>query len=162
MALFRPGRRFDTIVLMNTPSIAAIALALTMGFAPVPGIAQTGPDGLTERQVTRFLDALQEAVRSGEAKEVAKLMAFPIAVTTPTANTRIADGNSFLQNYKLIFTDSVRAAVVAQKPDTLFRNAKGVMIGDGEVWFAGVCVDTKCSSSRVGVIAVNALPPKKK
>ncbi len=140
----------------------AMAFSLAVALIPVAALAQSGPDILTDRQAAKFLDALQEAVRANEPKGVARLMVFPLVVTTPTASAKIADGNSFFQNYKLIFTESVRAAVLAQKPEILVPTAKGVMIGDGEAWFASVCVDTKCSSTRVGVTAVNVLPPKKK
>ena len=140
----------------------AMAFSLAVALVPVAALAQSGPDILTDQQAAKFLDALQEAVRANEPKGVARLMVFPLVVTTPTASAKIADGNSFFQNYKLIFTESVRAAVLAQKPEILAPTAKGVMIGDGEAWFAGVCVDTKCSSTRVGVTAVNVLPPKKK
>jgi hypothetical protein len=138
------------------------AFSLAVALVPVAALAQSGPDILTDRQAAKFLDALQEAVRANEPKGVARLMVFPLVVTTPTASAKIADGNSFFQNYRLIFTESVRAAVLAQKPGILVPTAKGVMIGDGEAWFASVCVDTKCSSTRVGVTAVNVLPPKKK
>jgi hypothetical protein len=147
---------------MKTDFLVAMAISMAVAFFPQSAFAQSGPDVLTDRQAAKFLDALQEAVKANEPKGVARLMAFPLAVTTPTASAKIADGNSFIQNYKLIFADSVRAAVVAQKPETLVPTAKGVMIGDGEVWFGGVCVDTKCSSTRVGVTAVNVLPAKKK
>ena len=147
---------------MKNPSFAALVLASALSFFPDIAFAQTGPDGLTDIQVAKFLATLQEALRAGEPKEVAKLMAFPVAVSTPTVSTRITDGSAFLQNYKLMFTESVRNAVYAQKTDTLTRSAKGVMIGSGEVWFAGVCVDNKCSSTRIGVIAVNVLPAKRK
>jgi hypothetical protein len=140
----------------------AMAFSLAVALVPVAALAQSGPDILTDRQAAKFLDALQEAVRANEPKGVARLMVFPLVVTTPTASAKIADGNSFFQNYRLIFTESVRAAVLAQKPGILVPTAKGVMIGDGEAWFASVCVDTKCSSTRVGVTAVNVLPPKKK
>ena len=140
----------------------AMAFSLAVALVPVAALAQSGPDILTDQQAAKFLDALQEAVRANEPKGVARLMVFPLVVTTPAASAKIADGNSFFQNYKLIFTESVRAAVLAQKPEILAPTAKGVMIGDGEAWFASVCVDTKCSSTRVGVTAVNVLPPKKK
>jgi len=139
-----------------------MAVLLAAVLIPAPAIAQSAPEVLTERQAAKYLAALQEALQEYDSKGVAKLMAFPLAVTTPTASAKIVNGNAFLQNYKLIFTDSVRAAVLAQKPESLVPTAKGVMIGEGEVWFAAVCVDSRCSSTRVGAIAVNVLPPKKK
>jgi hypothetical protein len=142
--------------------LTALTFAFAVALLPIAGIAQSGPDVLDDKQAAKFLGSLQEALRENDAKGVARLTAFPLSVTTPTASARIADGNSFLQSYKLIFTDSVRAAVLAQKPEGLVPTAKGVMVGSGEVWFGGVCVDTKCSSTRVGVTAVNVLPPKKK
>jgi hypothetical protein len=147
---------------MKTPNFLAAAFALAAALVPITAISQLGPGIVTDTQAAKFLESLQEAVTANDAKGVARLMAFPLAVTTPAASAKIADGNSFLQSYKLIFTDSVRAAVLAQKPEILVPTAKGVMIGNGEVWFGAVCVDTKCSSTRVGVTAVNVLPAKKK
>ena len=41
------------------------------------------------------------------------------------------------------------AAVERQTYATLFANADGVMIGDGELWFSGTCADAACAEASV-------------
>ena len=139
-------------------TLAGLVLSLNVAFAATA----TGPDGLDDEEVTIFLTQLQEAVRTDDAAAVAALVNLPLRVNYAVkgrrgaANTvRITSNERFVRDYGRIFTANVKQAVLDQAPAKLFRNAPGVMIGDGEVWYAGVCQDKKCTRIHIGVIAVN-------
>ena len=68
-----------------------------------------------------------------------------------------------LRRYREVFNENVIRAVKAQEPDTLFANWQGVMLGDGQIWFSGVCAgkdrDTACADKTIKVITVNTKTP---
>ena len=123
-----------------------------MAAADAPAVS---PDGLTDDQAAQFLAALQEAVKSDQPKAVAALVNFPLRVNTGHQSMRVRTADAFVHDYRHIFTEPVRKAVLAQAPGQLFRNWQGAMIGNGEVWFSAVCRDAQCKQSHVGVIAVS-------
>lgn len=141
------------------------SLLLLLMSAPAFAATATGPDGLDDDEVTTFLARLKEAVRADDARALASLLSLPLRVNYPVKGqrtrvnvVRIASIDRFVRDYPRIFTPHVKTVVLAQPAEKLFRNAQGVMIGDGEVWYAGVCNDRKCSTHRIGIIAVNVEP----
>ena len=45
-------------------------------------------------------------------------------------------------------------AVSAQDFGKVFVNQQGVMIGDGQVWLSGQCLDAACTRTEVKVITI--------
>ncbi len=148
-----------------TPSLALGAMALA--FAWLATAAQpkaTAADGIADDDAQAFLTSLQTAVRSDDRRRVAKLVHYPLRVNRATAASvgsaaptprNVENAAAFVQGYGTIFTPKVREAVLRQDPAKLFRNAQGAMIGNGEVWFAGVCRTPGCAHPVLGVTAVN-------
>ena len=66
-----------------------------------------------------------------------------------------ASAADLLAHYERVFTTKVTAAIERQSYALLFARDQGVMIGDGEVWFNGVCDDQACQRPIVRIIAVN-------
>jgi hypothetical protein len=116
---------------------------------------QTRSDGLSESEVTAFVAALQAAVRAEKPAAVADLVVFPLRVNKPPQTMFVKSRGEFVRSYAKIFTPGVRAAILQQNPAELFHNWQGFMIGDGQIWFTGVCPDASCATHRVGVITVN-------
>jgi hypothetical protein len=102
-----------------------------------------------------FLIALQAAVAAGDRAAVAAMVAYPLQ-TTIAGEPTIGSAAGFLRHYDRLLTPAVVAAIERQTYASLFANAEGVMIGDGEIWFSGTCPDTACTEVRVKVIAINA------
>jgi hypothetical protein len=50
---------------------------------------------------------------------------------------------------------AVVAALARQTYATLFARPEGVMVGDGEIWFSGICADETCAEVTVRIIAIN-------
>jgi hypothetical protein len=136
---------------LSRSTLVPLALAVLL---LSPAITVASGD-MTEDQSAQFLAALQDAVKSGQPKAVAALVIFPLRVYHGRRATRIKDAPAFVRDYPHIFTTEVTRAVLAQKPGDLFHNWQGSMIGNGQVWFSGVCNDAACSHQRIGVTAVN-------
>lgn len=146
----------------RSSAVCAAMMGLALSIHAAHAATAVGPDGLDDEDVATFLAQLQEAVRAEDAKAVAALVNLPLRVNYAVRGrrgavnaVRITTSERFVRDYARIFTPNVKQAVLGQAPDKLFRNAQGVMIGDGEVWYAGVCQDRKCTSVHIGIIAVN-------
>ena len=83
----------------------------------------------------RFLRHLQEVVRQGKRREVAALIDFPITVRIAGGPTQLRRKSDLLKHYDAIFNSRVRGKLKTQRASNLFVNWRGVMIGNGEIWF---------------------------
>ena len=92
--------------------------------------------GMTKQQAAHFLLQLQSAVKKNDLPAIAKLTHFPLNVYHEGKQTIIQNKAALRQHYDTVFTDRVKAAVLSQSLDNLFVNYQGVMIGNGELWFA--------------------------
>jgi hypothetical protein len=80
----------------------------------------------------QFVKKLQIWVATGVKDSVANAIAFPMA------NPFVKDKEAFLARYYTYMNDSVRAALKNQNLRQIFRNANGVMIGNGRIWLGQV------------------------
>lgn len=142
--------------------LAVVALLWAAGAGMAAPTKESGPDvdaaidALQGDHVpfrTAF-DALQRGVAAHDAAAVAALVRFPIEVNPGRAPTTIASPGQFIAQYDRIVTPAIAAVVARQSWDTLFVNAQGVMLGDGEVWLGGECADKDCTALQVRVITI--------
>lgn len=131
--------------------------------SPAVGLAEEASGrfdaaGLEEPEVRAFFNALQEGVRSGRPDRVVDLVEFPLPVND-CKGTRSIQRKDFNRRFSSIFDAQVSRAVKEQKFETLFANWQGVMIGDGDVWFQGICEGPaeadSCSRHRIRVVTIN-------
>ncbi len=122
---------------------------------PTVDTTATGPDGLTQLELTVALHQLQQAVAASDPRRIEPLLSFPLQVTQGQHSSRWSRAK-FRSNQRLLFNDKVRRAIAQQSADSLFRNSRGAMVGDGEVWLSGVCTNPSCSQRKVQVVTVNA------
>lgn len=106
-------------------------------------------------QFNVFFTSVQKAVADGDKEQVADAVLYPLRVNANGTSQNYKDKAAFLADYDSIMTDSVKKALTDQKLDTLFVNYKGVMVGNGEIWF-GVSPDAK---DKYGIIAINKDQP---
>lgn len=111
--------------------------------------------GLDAARVRTRFEALQAAVATEDRAALALQVSFPLRV----AGRKVRAAEEMWRDYRAIWTPAVQRVVLAQRFEDLFVNVHGVMIGDGVVWFAGVCADgspgTACAAPKVLVTAVN-------
>ena len=131
-------------------------LFFILAFVCLPSFA-TSADGLTDAEVRAFLHKLQTTVASGDAAAVAPLISFPLRVNWPHHKHANVSERRFAAQFSSIFTPAVVSTLMRQRSETLFRSYRGAMVGDGEVWFSGICPDSKCHSHKVFVISINVL-----
>ena len=121
----------------NTP-VAPTATPPLPTPTPVPAADRFDVAGLTEKEASDFLAALQAAVAQDNRGQVADLVAFPLNVNAGAAQVTLSSKQEFIDSYAQIIDPQVKAAILAQTTDGLFVNWQGVMIGRGEVWYGGV------------------------
>jgi hypothetical protein len=103
----------------------------------------------------RVFDAFQQAVAARDAKTVATLVAYPFTAWIGGKKKTIADADAFVAQYDDIVTAPVARIIAAQDYGSLFVNDKGVMLGRGEAWIGGTCLDgAACKQVDVRVIAI--------
>ena len=136
-----------------------ILLASTL-LTPTLGSAQTGPTDLDKSidlsvgnhvKVQTLLTDLQRSVSQHNAAAVAALVHYPIKVNPGKHPITIKNPKAFIKDYDGIITPDIAAAIYKQKYDALFVNSQGVMIGDGEVWITGFCLDKNCKNSDIKI-----------
>ncbi len=78
---------------------------------------------------------LQRALRSDDRAWIAEHMSYPVRYHGRVASV-IRNRNDFVRNYAGLISDRLRGAILAQRPDDVFENWQGLMIGDGarNVW----------------------------
>ncbi|BDI28684.1 hypothetical protein CCAX7_007350 [Capsulimonas corticalis] len=136
--------------------MAAVAIFLVLGAAcvfaapPARAAGKYAVAGIDhDASVALFLRTLKIAAANNDAKKIASLAAFPLHTSVHGKPGQTVSPALFLRRYPAIFTPKVKKAVARQREKDLFVNWRGVMIGDGEVWFAPV------KGGRLKIIAVN-------
>jgi hypothetical protein len=138
------------------------AVCLSAGSAGLAG-AQTAAevnsnlDSLfgDHKSYEEFFAKLKKAVAEGDKETVASMIDYPFQARLKGKAVKIRDQKHFVADYDQVVTAKVKDAVAKQTYPTLFGNWQGVMIGDGEVWFNGICSDDSCKQQTVRIIAIN-------
>lgn len=102
-----------------------------------------------------FLIGLQIAILTGDRSRVATLVDYPLEVRIGDERVTVRTADELVARYEDLFTPEVEAAIERQTYGSLFANDQGVMIGDGQVWFGGVCHETSCAEPLIRIIAIN-------
>ncbi|WP_309086622.1 hypothetical protein [Chelativorans sp.] len=102
-----------------------------------------------------FFDKLKKAVAENDKQSVASMVDYPFKARINGKAVTIRDAAHFTADYDRVFTAKVKEAVSKQTYANLFANWQGVMVGDGEVWFSGICKNEACEQRTVKIIAVN-------
>ncbi len=99
-------------------------------------------------QYEKVFTAFKTAVVGGDRAAVVEEVRFPLNIS---GGRKITGPGEFQRNYEKIITPAVVKAVSAQDFGTVFVNQQGVMIGDGQVWLTGECLDKACTRTEVKV-----------
>jgi len=127
---------------------------------PILGVAQTPTADLDKSidlsvgshvKVQQLLFNLQQAVAQHNTAAVAALVHYPIKVNPGKHPLTIKSPKAFAKDYDRIITHDISDVILKQKYDSLFVNSQGVMLGDGEVWITGFCLDKNCKNSDIKI-----------
>ena len=94
-------------------------------------IAGASDDDLIHRNALRFW----QAVVTGDKATVAALISYPIRVKVGGVAKRVRGRKELISRFHEIFSPAFRAAVRNAIPRNMFARDRGIMLGDGEVWF---------------------------
>lgn len=142
---------------------AADAAATAAAAAPAgpAATAETGAEGDVHARIDAVLgdsaqyekvfNAFKSAVVGGDRAAVVEEVRFPLNIA---GGRKITGPGEFQRNYEKIITPAVVKAVSAQDFNAVFVNQQGVMIGDGQVWLNGQCLDKACTRTEVKVITI--------
>ncbi|WP_049421185.1 hypothetical protein [Stenotrophomonas maltophilia] len=102
-------------------------------------------------QYEKVFNAFKTAVVGGDRAAVVEEVRFPLNIAN---GRKITGPGEFQRNYEKIITPAVVKAVSEQDFGKVFVNQQGVMIGDGQVWLNGHCLDQACTKTEVKVITI--------
>ena len=102
-------------------------------------------------QFEKVFNAFKAAVVGGDRAAVVEDVRFPLNVG---GGRKITGPGEFQRNYEKIITPAVVKAVSEQDFGKVFVNQQGVMIGSGQVWLNGQCLDQACTKTEVKVITI--------
>ena len=120
--------------------------------------------GVKADAAEEFLKALRRAVGENDHRAACEMLAYPL----PHGDAVVSNASDCEARYDAVFTIPVRRAIGKQQFEELFSNQSGVMVGIGELWFAGRCSTAPCQERRdIRVVVINSqperlLPPKGK
>jgi hypothetical protein len=69
---------------------------------------------------------------------------------------KIRSGKDHVSHYDRIFSSKIVTAIEKQTYGALFANGQGIMIGDGESWIDGICLDHDCKKQAVKIVTNNS------
>ncbi|WP_295554879.1 hypothetical protein [uncultured Stenotrophomonas sp.] len=102
-------------------------------------------------QYEKVFNAFKTAVVGGDRAAVVEEVRFPLNIS---GGKKITGPGEFQRNYEKIITPAVAKAVSEQGFGKVFVNQQGVMIGEGQVWLNGQCLDQACTKTEVKVITI--------
>ncbi|PZS67099.1 hypothetical protein [Stenotrophomonas maltophilia] len=102
-------------------------------------------------QYEKVFNAFKTAVVGGDRAAVVEEVRFPLNIAD---GKKITGPGEFQRNYEKIITPAVIKAVSEQDFGKVFVNQQGVMIGSGQVWLNGTCLDKACTQTEVKVITI--------
>jgi uncharacterized protein YyaL (SSP411 family) len=103
-------------------------------------------------KVREILSTLQQSVQKHDAAAVAAIVSYPITINPHKPNAVIIrTPKSFVDRYDRIITPHIADVIENQKYEALFVNDQGAMLGDGEVWIAGICRDKTCQQTDIKI-----------
>ncbi|AYG68802.1 MULTISPECIES: hypothetical protein [unclassified Rhizobium] len=135
-------------------SLAAMIALSGTAFAQTAADMNKNLDGLfgEHQAYADFFTKLKSAIGSADKATVAGLVSYPFSARINGKAVKIKDAKHFTTDYDQVITAKVKDAVAKQKYETLFANAQGVMIGDGEIWFAKAGKDVKHMTMQITAV----------
>ncbi|NTV90178.1 MAG: hypothetical protein HGA22_07430 [Clostridiales bacterium] len=110
-----------------------------------PTAGQTGCEGKysiagapDDAVVEQFVEMLQGYVINGDMAQVARLVGYPINVTSGEGVCTLSNSEEFLKEYDTIFNDGFKRALTAAATSGMFCDSNGIMFGsdDKNIWIA--------------------------
>jgi hypothetical protein len=82
-----------------------------------------------------FFRDFQKAVKASDKRRVSAMIDYPISVIINGHQVQFENARQLRRSYDLVFNATFRKAIMKQDPSRLRANWRGLIVGDGEVWF---------------------------
>lgn len=105
-----------------------------------------------------FFDQLKRDIAQGNKSAVAAVVKYPLKINIKEKRIIIKNQQQFIKNYNVIITEKIKIIVAEERFVGMFANWSGMMFGNGQIWFSGICLDKTCKDSKklvVRIIAIN-------
>jgi hypothetical protein len=128
-----------------------LVLFLGMALSSISGFAQAKDHGsylgctvgnlsdepsATQQKISSFLDELKRAVEEDKRGQVAKMISYPLLLSTYKGKKKVRSEEEFLAQYDQIFPKALKALLLKQRPECVGRiGVQGFTISRGEIWF---------------------------
>jgi len=121
---------------VQTGETLPISMHLEYSVNGIEGVEMYGGAGGDDPAVVeKNAQGFYYAVLGDRRDDVAKYVSFPLRCGGCKKPTLIKNRQQLLQRYSEIFTRKYVAAIAEGIPHHMFSNWRGIMIGNGEVWF---------------------------
>ena len=106
-----------------------------------------------------FIDGLRKSVDRRDHRAIAELTAFPLRRTSSDhgSSIEIENEKDLEEHFDSIFTEDVVRALRSQSIEDISDSWRGVMIGQGEIWFSSFCVgpdETPCEETEIFLVKI--------
>lgn len=112
-------------------------------------------DAVSDQDVENFALEIQEYIESGNKKQLAQQIIYPINVKINNKVTKIQSSDEFIKNYERIIHQDYKQVISNASTRYMFANWKGIMFGTGSynIWInkANVTGD----NSKLMIITIN-------
>jgi hypothetical protein len=116
--------------------VMALVTLVALAGGPQAPTSQFSPAGIDDpKLVERFLADLQHAVAADDAAQVAAMGRYPVEVVIGKKKRRVKTRDELQKLYPEIFTGCLKRVIAETRPEDLFANYQGVMLGGGAMWF---------------------------
>lgn len=100
--------------------------------------------------------AIQAAVAERDEEALAPYFSYETPLRVNGEEVALDSEFDLFEIYDSLFTPEIVTVITQQKYEDLFVNQDGIMLGSGEVWLGGICVDASCSAVDVKIIALQS------
>jgi len=139
----------------------ASLVALLATLASEAGAQLSAADTSPAAELHTVVLELQTAVRRHDAGAIAALVAFPLRVNSGRHSRLVRSPAAFVREYDSLFNANVRAAVLAQDPDSTSLSGMGLStLGKGQVWLIDDCALSRRRYRCLTISALNLDAPK--
>ena len=115
---------------------------------------QFAPAGLQKAEVEAFLARLRQAV--SDPQVFADLVEYPMALRAAGRQVQVRNRADLIARFETIVTPRLRATIKSQRADDLIVRSEGIGLGDGDLWFSGICDDASCKAVRLRIISIQS------
>lgn len=90
-----------------------------------------------DEAVDYWVKVLKQAVADDRREQIASMVHYPLRVNSGKGKyIEIRDRAAFFKSYNDVFTPKVKQAVLSEGDTGFFAKDRGVMLGQGELWFS--------------------------